>query len=564
MLRPRFASKQHEVCAFLVYMYSNNLVVTNNSYEYKMKSLDEILEKQFPLCHTFRDVTEDGIIFYDGKAHFAFFISPKQETLLCEYLESHFKIQRELTKDEQVIIESFDTFRQAGLFLLGPLQQVSPVDEKELGKLIQYYHDNVLQRKYVLEASEDCNFRCTYCFNTIHEGTDLRHHTKRNMSFEIAKKSIDYYFDQYVKIFKKLSNEKQKVLLEAVPPTLSWYGGETTLNWNVVVVATEYFKSKPWAESGIDPHSLNFSLNTNMAVMTDDMLNFLVENDYMIFASLDGPKEENDKCRVFPNNEGTYEVVMKNLRKIKKLDPDYFKRKVSILSVEAETHDVQKCRDYFEHWEFPELDVSANEQEKEECVYSNPSLELAEQQKMYASDLKEYKAIIDSANLDNIGKELSTLIKYTHLNFTNPHGSDTLHISLTCPMGIDNNMIGVDGNIHICHKTDGSYPFANIHSTPLDYSKLVKLYKEHNECVNQHCYDCWAIHVCGICGAKRLKNGTFRNPTPQECDVIRGDRHLILSALLYTALKRPELYLQLKKKKEELKDYIPVIDINSF
>lgn len=529
-----------------------------------MKSLDEILEKQFPLCHTFRDVTEDGIIFYDGKAHFAFFISPKQETLLCEYLESHFNIQRKLTKEEQVIIKSFDTFRQAGLFLPGPLLQVSPVDEKELGELIQYYHDNVLQRKYVLEASEDCNFRCTYCFNTIHEGTDLRHHTKRNMSLEVAKKSIDYYFDQYLKIFKKLPKEKQKALLSVVPPTLSWYGGETTLNWNVLVAATEYFKSKAWLENGIYPHLLTFSMNTNMAVMTEEMVKFLAQNDYIIFASLDGPKEENDKCRVFPNGKGTYDVVMKNLRKIKDFDPDYFQRRVNILSVEADAHDIEKCREYFRHWEFPEIEVSPNAQEKEGCVYTNPCAALSNLEKNYVSDLKVYKQLIEQADIDNLDEDLLSLIKYTTILFDNPHGSDILHILITCPMGIDNNMVGVDGNIHICHKTDGSYPFGNIHSIPLDYSKLVELYKQHNECVNSHCRDCWAVHVCSVCGARRLSKGKFINPTKQECDVLRAEKHLLLSATLYIAWKRPELYLQLKKKAKDCKEYVSIIDINEF
>lgn len=527
-----------------------------------MKILDDILREHFPLCHIFRDVTKDGIIFYDGKAHFAFFLSLKEEAILCEYLNSNFNIGRTLTNEEQAVVSSFETFRRAGLFLPGPLQQVSPVDEKELDDLIHYFDENVLQRKYVLEASEDCNFRCTYCYNTLHEGTKLRHHSKKNMSMEVATKSIDYYFDQYIKIFKKLPANKQKVLLDAVPPTLSWYGGETTLNWKVLVEATEYFKSKPWLEHGIDPSLLSFSLNTNMSILTDDMLEFIVRNDYIVFASLDGPKEENDKCRIFPNGQGTYEIVMKNLRKIKDYAPEYFKRRINILSVEADAHNIEKCREFFKHWEFPELDVSPNEQEKEECLYTDPFLELSNMKKEFAYDLETYKKLIDNTDIDNVGKEVGALIKYTNINFDNPHGSDVLRILLTCPMGIDNNMIGVDGNIHICHKTDGSYPFGNVNSTPLDYSELVRLYQKHNECVNNHCRSCWAVNICSVCGARRLKKGQFRNPTDNECEVLREEKHLMLSSVLYMAWKRPELYSELQRKSKELKDYIPVIDIN--
>ena len=529
-----------------------------------MATLESILNNKYPLCHIFRDISDDGVIFYDGKANFAFFITEKEERIICKYLESDFLIDWVQTEEERKIVPTLETFRKAGLFLPGPLLQVSSVDNDELEKLIHYYHDNILQRKYVLEATEDCNFRCTYCFNTIHEGTGLRHHTRKSMSLDIAKKSIDYYFIQYVKIYKKLSAEKQIALLNAVPPTLSWYGGETTLNWSVLVAATDYFKSKPWEENGIDPKCLSFSLNTNMSVLTDDMLRFVVEHDYLIFASIDGPKAENDKCRVFPDGSGTYDIVMKNLRKIKDYAPDYFKRRVIILSVEADSYDIKACRDYFNHWEFPELEVSPSGQEREDCVYSDPEMELKDINANYHSDLEHFKELIDSADIENPGKDINTLIKYTGIQFDNPSGSNILKILLTCPMGIDNNMVGVDGEIHICHKTDGSYSFGNINSLPIDYSRLVELYRKHNECVNHHCTGCWAVHICDICGARRLRNGEFKNPTSRECDVIRADKHLILSATFYAALKRPELFKRLKEKAKESKDYISIIDINEF
>jgi hypothetical protein len=76
-----------------------------------MKSLDEILEKQFPLCHTFREVTDDGVIFYDGKANFAFFLSPSEELLLTEYLDSLFSIKRPLSAEEVKIISTFDFYK---------------------------------------------------------------------------------------------------------------------------------------------------------------------------------------------------------------------------------------------------------------------------------------------------------------------------------------------------------------------------------------------------------------------------------------------------------------------
>ena len=105
-----------------------------------MATLESILKKKFPLCHIFRDISDNGIIFYDGKANFAFFITEKEEHVLCKYLEADFLIDWVPTEEERRIVSTFDTFRKAGLFLPGPLLQVSTVDKNELEKLVHYYH----------------------------------------------------------------------------------------------------------------------------------------------------------------------------------------------------------------------------------------------------------------------------------------------------------------------------------------------------------------------------------------------------------------------------------------
>ena len=47
--------------------------------------------------------------------------------------------------------------------------------------------------------------------------------------------------------------------------------------------------------------------------MNDEILKFLVDNRVSLFASLDGPGEEHDKCRVFENGEGTFNTAYNNL-----------------------------------------------------------------------------------------------------------------------------------------------------------------------------------------------------------------------------------------------------------
>ena len=132
-------------------------------------------------------------------------------------------------------------------------------------------------------------------------------------------------------------------------------------------------------------------------------------------------------------------------------------------------------------------------------------------------------------------------------------------------MGIDNNMIGVNGDIHICHKTDGSAPFANIHELPINYDKLVDIYLEHNKAVNEGgCRSCWAVRYCSVCGAKRLHKGKMANPNFDECEVIRMEQQLSMKAFFYAIEIRPDIVEYLEHKRENRREYISILDIHTF
>lgn len=529
-----------------------------------MNELETILIERYPMCQFFQ-IGKDNNVIYDAKANFAFILSDNESGLLANFLTKG-KITTGWNKAEMPIINRFMALCDCGVFLEGPAETVSDEEREIIQNKVLYYDNNILQRKFVLEATEDCNFRCKYCPNTINAGTDVRHHTKRKMSIETAKVAIDYYFEQYVKIFKKLSVEKQSLLLETLPPTLSWYGGEPLLNFEVMEQATEYFKQKPWHIIGVKTENLFFSTNSNMSIMNDRILDFLVENKVQLFASLDGPKEENDKCRVFADGSGTFDIIVKNLRKIRERDEDYFKQHVSILCVQADGYNNEACEKYFKEGEFSDLMVSASRQEYVGCSYLDPIGTLQLKKNSFENDLKEMLDEINKVEIsDSPSEDISVLLPYVNIQTDNPKGTNNLGVTLTCPMGIDNNMIGVNGDIHICHKTDGSAPFANIHHLPIDYGKLVDIYINHNKAVNQGgCRSCWAVRYCSVCGAKRLQKGKMTNPTFDECEVMRLEQKLYMTAFFYAMQNRPDVIDYLEKKRNNRHEYISIMDIHTF
>jgi uncharacterized protein len=66
-------------------------------------------------------------------------------------------------------------------------------------------------------------------------------------------------------------------------------------------------------------------MTTNGTLLTTEIIRFLQDHNISLIISLDGPKEINDKNRVFANGLGTFETVMKQIELVKKIAPDYFK-----------------------------------------------------------------------------------------------------------------------------------------------------------------------------------------------------------------------------------------------
>lgn len=87
-----------------------------------------------------------------------------------------------------------------------------------------------------LHIAHDCNLACRYCF--AEEG---EYHGRRAlMSFEVGKKALDFL----------VANSGNRVNLE-----VDFFGGEPTMNWQVVKDLVEYGRSleKPNKKSSVSP-----------------------------------------------------------------------------------------------------------------------------------------------------------------------------------------------------------------------------------------------------------------------------------------------------------------------
>jgi len=515
-------------------------------------------------------------LVYDAKPHFAFIVSTDEMNLLMDFLGG--KLETDIfntcssqsdtcssQSDAKVIknlLAKFSELVNNGVFIKGPVVEISPVDRTAIKEQLAYYDANILLRKFCLEVTEDCNYRCTYCKRTIANG--YRPHSKNKLSRQNAYKGIDYYFKKYTAFFQRLSREKQELLLQIVPPGISWYGGEPFLNFELIQQTADYFKQLPWEQYSIKTSDLRFASNTNLSIMNGEILTFLVDNRVSLFASLDGPAAEHDKCRVFENGAGTFHTAYRNLMKIKQFDETYFRQNVSIFGVYTDQHDYDQCLNFTRN-------IGALLCQHFPAEYTGAFVSrVAETNASFSDSLEQRllnfndKLSADSQNSEIQIEDYSNLFPFAKLNYDQPAGKNSLQIQLTCPMGFDNLMVAANGDFLICHKVDASMPIGHCDSG-LDFEKLTDLNQRYNSLINNHrCKNCWNVNFCSVCAASRMTGETFVNPTPQECDYFQLRTSYDFLCFIPLALDYPELLQKIFDYRNDRKSFVGVIDINDF
>src|SRR4029079_15690508 len=93
---------------------------------------------------------------------------------------------------------------------------------------------------------------------------------------------------------------------------VTFFGGETLLNFPVLVKTIAYARERG-AEMG---KHVDFSLTTNATLLKPEIIEFLAEERVGVTISIDGPREVQDKFRVFHNGSGSYDVVAPKIKEL--------------------------------------------------------------------------------------------------------------------------------------------------------------------------------------------------------------------------------------------------------
>lgn len=260
-------------------------------------------------------------------------------------------------------------------------------------------------------------------------------------------------------------------------------------------------------------------------MLSDEICEFLIESDIYCFLSIDGSAEHHNANRVFENGKGSFDIVSHNIDKLIEISPDYCKSRIMLQAVSADNIDKRAAIEYIlEKYSKQVLQCTAYKQNywhNPQVVKQHPNSFNYESFENLCGSLENMTAkeieILMTSDKDKIAlfKDLFSLEKY--LVFDNPSGTNRHHREFSCPIGIDAIFCASDGNLHICNKSDYSFPIGDIWGG-VDTSKVFDLYKKYYTEINATCKNCWAFRFCKTCPASVLLDSEFHIARQDLCE----------------------------------------------
>ncbi len=150
---------------------------------------------------------------------------------------------------------------------------------------------------HIVVTTLRCNHKCQYCHAAVAPMTAKN----MDMTEEIAKKVVDTIF-----------------YTSSPDLTIEFQWGESLVNWDIVKFIVEYANFKSfhlWKR-------VSFAIVTNLTLMDDEKMNFLLDNNIWISTSLDWDEETHNFNRTFKEWNSFDKVIYW----IKKINEEYKKR----------------------------------------------------------------------------------------------------------------------------------------------------------------------------------------------------------------------------------------------
>jgi len=367
---------------------------------------------------------------------------------------------------------------------------------------------------HIVVVTLRCDHRCIYCQTS----SVLPDRKGFDMTEEVAKKTVDVIF----------GSPSQAI-------TIEFQGGEPLMNWKVVRFICAYASEKNKSHG----KDLRLTLVTNLSLMDEKKLNFLLDNNVTICTSLDGPRHIHDKNRkLHKSSRSSYNKVTSQIRKIMKKYKN--PKAVGALTTVSRTSlsYPKQIIDEYNKWGFsaihlrPLSNLGFSEKARTKIGYS-------------AGEFVEfYRKCLDyliGLNLEGRSQMVETTARILLSKILLGQTPNYLDIRSPCGAGIGQLAYNYDGSVYICDEArmlrDEIFSLGNVGVN--SYEDIISHSGVSSTCISSvleglYCDYCAYKPYCGVCPVCNYKETSSlytQMGDNEKCKINEGTMDYLFSRL---------------------------------
>ncbi len=440
--------------------------------------------------HLFRTSEDNRAIMFQVDTGLFFELYPLAETILkeCDGLSAEnivSNLDGEYNRSD--VLNTIEALAEAGFISDASLHMLPtkalvderPCESPGLNTFSDPFH-------ITLHVAHACNIKCAYCFA---HGGDYGGQPGV-MQPDVAHQAVRWALDSSIP-FRRCQ--------------IDFFGGEPLLNFEligeVVPFAREYAR-----KVGVD---VSFGITTNGSLMTEEINQFLMDEEFQIKVSIDGSAAVQNRLRKFHDGSDTHDVVAENVRKLTERSSDRVAVHATMTSFNMDGEAIG--RDLEElgaaHVELAPVVASPK------APYAFREEHLPELKRgLRKQSQRELKSILggtlDRGFFDEYIERLMRRAKACH----GCHGGKTFFA------------VAADGAIYFCSSLADSPDFKmGDVFTGLDGQVQDEINETFHVDNRSDCRTCWARNLCGggCLFDARAATGDPMKPNPVSCEQIR-------------------------------------------
>lgn len=322
---------------------------------------------------------------------------------------------------------------------------------------------------FIIAITEQCNLRCTYCcYSGEYEGNHS--HSSRTL----CEGDIQAIYDFIAKTAK------------TKPIRISFYGGEPLVNYPLVQYAIQLGQQR-WEDD------VTFSVSTNGTLLTEERIDWLVNNGVELAISIDGTQPFHDAHRVDAKGNGSYTKVRNALAYLHSNTFNQYPKVVLMMTLPSVYTLIPIAQAWHEDevlQHYAPTHISGLTPNFSQGVEKEEWKALKTR---YTNLLNAYEQHPEWSVLQTFFDEIVSYWKYRPVFEV----SESTPLSTCMPV---NTKLYIDANLQlaVCEKFNDRFRIGSI-NVGIDWQKANEMTKEYYRKRENRCTYCPAVRMCNMC-----------------------------------------------------------------